>query len=258
VLAAYLASLALGSIAIHVESAEGVDATEVESIVALMKRAIEAQASDIVSVDPRAGEACDVDRPACINSIANRMATSDVLLLRFIGVVTKIGVSAEHVRPAPAEPLEAQASLGSDPDKRWTTITKLVAALFPKQKPLPLATCPADAKAPARAAADSGPSRPIGAYIGLAAGLAAVGIAAGIWTSQRSSEDDLRVKLALRDPTTNLIDGVSYDDAQRSLSSINTRRTISAVTGIAGAAIAIGSVVWLVLASGLGEAQRRD
>jgi hypothetical protein len=243
-LAIWLGALAHVSVAVRVELVEGFERAEVESIVSRLKTSLEREVPGPVVIDPKIGEACD-ERSTCLLDVLQRTGAEEVVLLRVIRVVTKIGLSAERVRPHTVGSIVAEATLYPELGQQTEAIDKLVGELYPKTA-VPAGPRLEVAETVPKARLDAEPQGvPILPLVGLAAGLAAVGTGAGLWIGARNTEDDLRTRLAIRD-SNGLISGVSLQGAQDRESSINRQRNLSAVFGVAGGVLIAADLIWFL------------
>jgi hypothetical protein len=225
-----LGLLLIGTVAIHSELVEGVERNDAAQILDELRRIVEAEAGQTAVLEMGRPGKCE-PRPACVGEILGRTHADEALLVRILGAVTRVGLIVERVGPGIAAPAEAQATLTDDPAAREQSLRQLVRSLYGGT--FHRALC-----------AETAPGPPVLSYVGMGLGAAAIIAGAAIWAGSTNSLNDLQTQLALTDPMTGRINGISASEATASIDSINSRRTASAALAAVGTAVLAGSVIW--------------
>lgn len=127
------------TIAIHVESADGVSPVEIGQLTETLQSAIERRTGERPRVDTITGDDCDKD-DRCITDIKARTERSEVVFVNILGVPNRVRLLAERVTAARAR--ETNLDLDRTPDT-WTGAMDGVATiLFPEATPTAQAPLP--------------------------------------------------------------------------------------------------------------------
>lgn len=245
---------------LHVEVADNLTDSDTAELTRHLSKAVARRTSREVRVDPAEPSGpCDAE---CQRSVTERTGAPDLVLLRFYGAITSIGVFVSRA-PGTSEPL--RVDVDRDPASWPEVFGSIAASLFPSKSP-PLAErapsppspsrgrAPDPAPARARPAAsvalsqgivDEPPSRS-GPYLLAGAGAVLAAAGAALTVSWSVSLDDVEGRLAARDDRGR-IEGIGHQEALDAYASINLRQGLSFAALGAGAAALGGAVIWWAL-----------
>ena len=175
--------LVSATIAIQVETAEGVADTDVTKLATTLADAIEARTGAGAVLDAIPGPRCSAE-DRCLNDVLTRTRSSEVVFVTALGVPTRIRLVAERVQTSWATSRKTQLDLSRQTDTWAASMAGLAATLFPEHEPPPLPTVRAPAPSPpppipaAPVEADSDPWPWI--IVGATAATGVVGVLAGV------------------------------------------------------------------------------
>lgn len=145
-MAAIETGLALvASVALHVEYSRGVDPAELSQLTAEVSAAITRTSSRGVVID-ELGTPCS-SQTECVDAIATRSESEWVVLLRVIGVSSRIRLLAVAMQPGQPLARNAQVDLRRDSSTWATSLDPVLQGLLPA--PQPVASAPPTLRPPA-------------------------------------------------------------------------------------------------------------